>query len=143
MEKVKVLIYKYRAFSLWAKIEKVSDSVLSGVINEMQNGLFDANLGGGLYKKRIAKGGRGKRGGYRTILAFKREGRAVFMYGFAKNERDNLTSKEESVYKQLAKQFLLMTNQQIEMLIKNGELFEVQHEEIKGNENVHKKAKKS
>ena len=134
-----MLIYKYRAFRQWAKSEKLSDSALNKAVNEMQEGLFDANLGGGLYKKRVAKKGKGKSGGYRTILAFKHDNRAVFMYGFAKNQKDNLTSKEEDVYKLLAKQFLSMTNQQIAILIKNGELFEVRYEEIKDD----KKAKKS
>jgi hypothetical protein len=131
-------IFKYRAFRQWAKSEKLSDSALTKAVNEMQKGLFDANLGAGLYKKRVAKKGQGKSGSYRTILAFKHENRAVFMYGFAKNERDNLTSTEEKVYKRLAKEFLSMTNQQISTLLTNGELFEVKYEEIKDD----KKAKK-
>lgn len=132
-------IFKHRVFRQWARSEKLSDSALNKAVNEIQKGLFDANLGSGLYKKRVAKKGKGKSGSYRTILAFKRDDRAVFMYGFAKNQRDNLTSKEEDVYKKLAREFLSMTDQQISTLITNGNLFEVNYEEIKDD----KKTKKS
>ena len=44
-------ILKYRAFHQWAKSEKLTDSALKVAISEMEQGLFEANLGGGLYKK--------------------------------------------------------------------------------------------
>ncbi len=118
-------ILKYRAFHQWAKAEKLTDSALKSAINEIEQGLFEASLGSGLYKKRIAKKGQGKRGGYRTIVAFKQNSRAIFMYGFSKNERDNISSKEEIVYKKLAKYYLEITNNKLDILIKDGELFEV------------------
>jgi len=60
----------------------------------MRNGLLDADLGGGVFKKRIARPGRGKRGGYRTILAADLRNRWVFLFGFAKSKRDNLDDAE-------------------------------------------------
>lgn len=124
-------IFKYRIFRQWAKSEGLSDSLLSDAIEEIEKGLYEANLGGGLYKKRIAKKGRGKSGGYRTILAFKQGNRAVFMYGFPKNERDNISDKEERAYKKLAKYFLEISNEKIRSLIENGEIFEVKYEKGK------------
>lgn len=118
-------VLKYRTFHQWAKTEKLTDSSLIKAINEIEQGLFEANLGGSLYKKRIAKKGQGKRGGYRTIVAFKHNNRSVFMYGFSKNERDTISSKEEIVYKKLAKYYLEITDNKLDILIKNGELFEV------------------
>lgn len=118
-------ILKYRTFHQWAKAEKLTDSSLKNAVNEIEQGLFEANLGGGLYKKRVARKGQGKRDGYRTIVAFKHSTRYVFMYGFAKNERDNISSKEETVYKKLAKYYLEITDSKLSVLIKNGELFEV------------------
>ena len=47
------------------------------------------------------------------------------MYGFAKNERDNITSKEEMVYKKLAAYYLGTTELKLNSLIKSGELVEV------------------
>jgi hypothetical protein len=121
-------ILKYRTFNEWAKSEKLSNSSLKNAIDEIEQGLFDANLGGCLYKKRIAKKGQGKRSGYRTIIAFKQDNRAVFIYGFAKNERENITTKEEFTFKELAQYLLEITDSKVNTLIKNGKLFEVIYE---------------
>lgn len=118
-------IFKYRIFHQWAKKEGISDSALKKAIDEIERGLFDANLGNGLYKQRVARKGQGKRGGYRTILAFKEKDRSVFMYGYAKNDRANISDKEEAVYKKLAAYYLEMPENKLETLIKTGELFEV------------------
>jgi len=118
-------ILKYRMFRQWAKKEGISDSALKKAIDEIEHGLFDANLGNGLYKQRVARKGQGKRGGYRTILAFKEKNRSVFMYGYAKNDQANISNKEEEAYKKLAAYYLEITDNKLEILIKNGELFEV------------------
>lgn len=118
-------IFKYRTFHQWAKKEGISDSALKKAIEEVENGLFDANLGNGLYKQRVAKKGQGKRGGYRTILAYKEKNRSVFMYGFAKKDQANISNREGEIYRKLANYFLKMTDSALEILIKNGELFEV------------------
>ena len=122
---IKMKIFKYRVFRKWAKKEGVSDSNLKKAIEDIGNGLFDANLGNGLYKQRVARKGWGKRGGYRTILAFKENDKSIFMYGYAKNDCANISDKEEAVYKKLARYYLEATDRQIENLIKIGELFEV------------------
>lgn len=69
--------------------------------------------------------GQGKRGSYRTILAFKNGEKAFFIYGFAKNDRDNIDPKEQRIYRQLAKDLLNMDENTIKKMIKNGKLFEV------------------
>lgn len=125
VEGIRMRIFKYRVFRQWAKSEGLNDTSLKAAVDEMERGLFDANLGNGLYKKRVARKGQGKSGGYRTIIAFKKNDRAVFMYGYAKNERDNISDKEEAVYKKLAKYYLEITDSKLNLLIKIGELFEV------------------
>lgn len=92
-------IFKYRVFHQWAKKEKISDSSLKNSINEIEKRLFDADLGGGLYKKRVARKGQGKCRGYRTIIAFKEKHRSILMYGYSKNSRANINHKEEMVIK--------------------------------------------
>jgi len=72
-------IFKTRLFNRWAKEEKISDAVLDRAIEDLQQGIVEANLGGHVYKKRIAIQGRGKSGGVRTIIAFKIENNAYFM----------------------------------------------------------------
>ena len=118
-------IFKYKYFDAWLRSEKIAQSTLVQAITEIENGLFEANLGSCLYKKRIAKKGRGKRGGYRTIIAFRCNDKAIFMYGFDKQTKDNIEIKEKNIYKKLAKIYLNSTAEEINKLIKLGELAEV------------------
>ena len=68
----------------------------------------DADLGGGVVKQRVARPGAGKSGGYRTIILLRRETRAIFVYGFAKNERANIEDDELADFKKLAKLYLIL-----------------------------------
>lgn len=118
-------IYKHRHFQQWMKSQILTDQTLKEAIIELETGLHDDNLGGGLYKKRIAMPGKGKRGGYRTLLAFKQGHRAFFVYGYAKNVKDNINEKEREVYKQLAKSLLNLDETALANMIKFGSLIEV------------------
>lgn len=69
--------------------------------------------------------GRGKRGSYRTLLAFKQESSAFFVYGYAKNVRGNINANEQTVYKELAKKLLNLDEETLENLLKMGSLLEV------------------
>lgn len=48
---------------------ELTDSSLCAAVLEMAQGLIDADLGGGVFKKRVGLAGRGKRGGARTLVA--------------------------------------------------------------------------
>lgn len=95
------------------------------IIDEMSHGLFEANLGGHIYKKRVPVDQRGKRGGARTIIAFKARDKAIFIYGFAKTKKGNLTKKEEEALKYLAKNYFSYSDHQIHQAVKSGNLIEV------------------
>jgi hypothetical protein len=82
-------------------------------------------LGGGLIKQRIARAGQGKSGGYRTVIAYRRSERAVFFFGFAKNERSNIDDDELAEFKLLARVFLELSVSKIAALIEDKELMEV------------------
>jgi len=84
----------------------------------------DADLGGGVIKQRIARAGQGKSGAYRTIVVFRRGDRAVFMYGFAKSERENIRADEEKEFKEAAKYVLGLTEQELTELVKRGDFVE-------------------
>lgn len=96
-------------------------------VEEMQRGLVDADLGGGLLKKRIARPGAGKRGGYRTLLAGNRRDRWVFLFGFGKNELDNIGEDDEWDYRKLAGIYLGKRENDIAQLIHEGELQEIRN----------------
>ena len=80
-----------------------------------------------MLKKRIAKRGQGKSGGYRVILASNLGDRWVFMFGFAKNERDNIDDDELKLMKDLAAVFLAMNEQMLKRATAAGELVEMRH----------------
>lgn len=84
-----------------------------------------ADLGGGLLKKRIARSGQGKRGGFRTLVATNKEDRWIFVYGFAKNERSNIDRDEEEALKKLASELLSLTSEAMEKAKNAEELMEV------------------
>ena len=118
-------IYKHRRFHRWAKSEGLSDDKLCKAVDELLQGLHDGNLGSGLYKKRIAMPGKGKRDSYRTLLAFKHGARAFFVYGFAKNTMANMSVKEEAVYKELAKELLKLDEKMLSKMLEMAGLIEV------------------
>jgi hypothetical protein len=120
-------ILKARTFARWAKREDLADGELAGAVSEMRAGLIDARLGDGVLKKRIARRGQGKSGGYRVIRASNLGDRWVFMFGFAKSERDNIDDEEVKLMKNLAAVFLAMDEQMVKRAIAAGDLVEIQH----------------
>jgi len=118
-------VFKTKWFQKWAAKEGLGDEALLSAINEIANRLIDADLGGHVVKKRVALPGRGKRGSLRTLVAFKLEDKAFFIYGFAKNERANINKKELKALKLLAEQLLSYTHAALAKAAKAGELIEV------------------
>jgi len=92
-------------------------------------GLIDADLGGGLIKQRIARQGRGRSGGYRTIIAYRAKERAVFLYGFAKNERDNIAKDELEDLRLVARDWLEATPERLDAALADGAIEEAPHDE--------------
>ena len=85
----------------------------------------DANLGGGVYKLRVARPGEGKSGAYRVIVFFKSEDKTFYVYGFAKSDRENIDRKEKSNYKELAKKYFNLSDEMIERAVKSGKFIEI------------------
>ena len=123
-------IFKNKDFNKWAKKQKIKDGDLIDAIDEMNNGLYEASLGGEIYKKRLAYSNKSKQKGARTILAFRIKKIAFFVYGFSKNEKDNITSGEENALKLLASIYLNFNENEIKNAINTGKLIEVKNEKI-------------
>lgn len=122
-------VFKTRPFNKWAVKEGLADNDLISAVNEMVCGLVDANLGGNLYKKRVALHGRGKSGGLRTLLAYRVDDSAFFIYGFAKNVRANIQYKELRALKLLAGELLSYGDETLRHAIAQGALIEVKSDE--------------
>ncbi|MEN8171214.1 MAG: type II toxin-antitoxin system RelE/ParE family toxin [Pseudomonadota bacterium] len=118
-------VFKTKLFSRWAAKENLKDEDLLVAVNELQDGLVDADLGGHVVKKRVSLSGRGKRGGARTLIAFRVKDKAFFLYGFAKSTRANINDKELKALRLLASKFLGYTDAALTKAMKAGELIEV------------------
>ncbi len=118
--------FKIKAFAKWASGEGLSDEALALAVVEMEKGLIDAKLGGQVVKKRVALPGRGKRGSTRTLVAFRQGNKAIFIYGFAKKERTNISDKELRALKMLAKELMSYTTATLTKATKAGELIEIE-----------------
>lgn len=99
-------ILKRKSFARWQAAERLPDASLCKVVREMESGLVDADLGGFLYKARVARSGGGKRGGYRTLLSARIGCRYVFLHGFPKNDKANVTQDEKRALQYAGKVFL-------------------------------------
>ena len=87
-------VFKTKVFARFARKEGISNTKLSNAVLEIEMGLYEADLGSGLFKKRVARPGEGKSGGYRTTVAYSEGMRSVFLHGFPKNDKGSLTNLE-------------------------------------------------
>jgi hypothetical protein len=122
-------VFKYTRFSRFASKEGITDHELLEAVNLLEEDQADANLGGDVYKVRIARQGEGKRGGHRVIVYFRNEFRTFFLYVFSKSDRGNISRKELKAFKEDAKLQFSFTEEQIEVALQKGTLIEIIEEE--------------
>lgn len=108
--------------------ENIDDHALQRAIKRAEEGLVDADLGGNLLKIRIAKRGQGRSSGYRTLVAYKKNKKAFFLYGFAKSERENIDNAELMSLKELASTWINSSDAEINHALSQGFLTEVDDE---------------
>lgn len=118
-------IFKNAWFQKFARKEQISDAALCEAVARADRGLIDADVGGGVIKQRVARPGEGRSGGYRTLIFFRMGTRAVFAFGFAKNDRDNIGAEDERILKSTAKLTLGLSDVEIDVLVQAGKLEEV------------------
>ena len=124
-------VFKTRYFSRWMRKTQLDDRTLCDAVLEMMQGLIDADLGGGIIKKRIGVADRGKQGGARTLLATNNNDRWFFVFGFQKNTRSNINSREKEALKLLADDLLSMSATALDSACQRDELQEICHENKK------------
>lgn len=118
-------IFKNAWFERFARKQRIDDSALSEAIERAERGLIDADLGGGVIKQRVAHPGQGKSGGYRTIILYRHESRAFFIYGFAKSQQANISDEEKEAFKQAAQHILSLSDTHLTAMIEKGQFSEV------------------
>jgi hypothetical protein len=124
-----VRVFKYTGFSRFADKEGITDNELLEIVDQLEGDQADANLGGDVYKVRVARQGEGKSGGYRVIVYFRNEFRTFFVYGFPKSDKDNISEKDLKRFKEDAKSRLSFTDEQIREYLQNRTFIEIIEED--------------
>jgi hypothetical protein len=121
-------IFKTKGLAKFARRERIADASMREAIERAERGIIDADLGGGLIKQRVARPGQGRSGGYRMMVAYRTKDRAIFLLGFAKNERENISPKELAALRELVKVWLRASDDQIATAMDDDILQEVTDE---------------
>ena len=114
-----------KAFARFARKERITDQDLCKAAAEINNGEYNADLGGGVFKQRIAREGGGNSGGFRTIVLFTTGSHTFFVYGYPKSSRANTKPDELEGFRKLAGVFLAYTEQELAVAVSSGALIEV------------------
>ena len=122
-------IFKTKWLARFVRREGIADKSLREAIERAESGLIDADLGGGLIKQRVARQGQGRSGGYRMIVGYRVKDRAVFLLGFAKNERENIEDDELLSIRGVAQKWLAADAARIKKELELGNLQEINHDE--------------
>ncbi|MBV1694065.1 MAG: type II toxin-antitoxin system RelE/ParE family toxin [Hyphomicrobiales bacterium] len=118
-------VYKTKPFARFQRRERIDDETLCTTLADVEAGLLEADLGGGLIKQRVARTGSGKRGGYRTVIAYRKATRAFFLLGFAKSARANIGAAELAALKRQAAALLAAADQALDAMVASNDLTEV------------------
>jgi len=121
-----VRIFKTKTLAKFTRQHGISDDGLVDAVERAVRGLIDADLGGQIIKQRVARPGQGKRGGFRMIIGI-RSDRAIFLFAFAKKERENIDKAELTTLREIVASFLNAAEETIAQALKDGTLIEVQH----------------
>jgi hypothetical protein len=106
-------------------------------IDNAMRGLIDADLGGHVIKQRVARPGKGKRGGFRMLIGL-RSDFAIFLFGFAKNERENIDADQLKTLREIVATWFAADEKKIVQALADGILIEVHHgNEDKGKPTAH------
>jgi hypothetical protein len=120
-----VRIFKNAWFERFMRKQNIRDAALRDAVHRAEQGLIDADLGGGVVKQRVARPGQGRSGGYRTLILYRQTQRAFFVYGFAKSRQATISDEEEAAFKKAARHVLELTDEQLAALVRNGQFSEV------------------
>jgi hypothetical protein len=119
-----VRIFKTRTLARFTRQHGIDDTSLVEAVERAVQGLVDADLGGRIIKQRVARPGQGRRGGFRMLIGIRAD-RAIFLFAFAKNERENIDKAELMTLREIVASFLNADDKAIAQALKDGTLIEV------------------
>jgi hypothetical protein len=121
-------VYVTKEFARFARKSGLADAKLLDAAQDVAGGHYDVDLGGGVFKQRVAREGGGKSGGFRAIILFRAGTHSFFAHGFAKSDKANVSAKELKALKRLADVLLGFSEKQLEAAQAAGELIEVEND---------------
>jgi hypothetical protein len=116
-------------FKKWSKKVKLTNDSLLGAISDLEDGLSTTDLGSHLFKVRVKREHSGKSSGFRTIIVYQENEKTIFLYGFGKNEKENIEKSELQYFKKLGDDLLALNSEQLEESIEQKILFDLEEEE--------------
>ena len=119
-------VFKTRHFGCWMRKTELTDDALCAAVHEMAQGLIDADLGGGVVKKRIRALQVGANGAAqehwwpptRVVDGFS-------SMGSRKNDRANIADDELAALQDIASQLLARSGQQLGNAVQDDSLQEI------------------
>ena len=119
-------IFSTPAFDKFARKSRIEDERLIDAVDRADRGLIYADLGEGVIKQAVARANESAARGFRTIVGFKTDSRAFFLFGFAKNESENITANALREFRMISARLTALSNADIEALVGDGELREIE-----------------
>jgi len=116
-------------FKKWSTKARLSNDTLLEAIRNLEAKLSSAKVGHHLYKVRVKRTHSGKSSGFRTIVVYRESDRAIFLYGFGKNEKTNINKGELRCFRKLAFDLLTLSLADIEKLVSDKVLFDLEVKE--------------
>jgi hypothetical protein len=118
-------VYKSEPFARFSRKAGIPDADRWKAAQLANEGVIDADLGGGVIKQRIARTGERKSGGSRSIILFKKNGRAVFVHGFEKKDKATIGQSDLIAFRALAMDVLRCPDSTIAHHVTSGLLIPV------------------
>jgi hypothetical protein len=123
-------VLETKSFARWCRL---SEETLCGAAREIESGLFEADLGKGVVKKRVAYPGKGKSGSARLLVAKRMKSFILFLVGRDKSDPgSDFTDAQISAAKELAIAYEKLDTAEIELVMQHGELKEICNDRTQG-----------
>ena len=116
--------FKTSWFAHFAKKEQIGDDKLLKIVTELEERQFEADLGGGVIKKRLARPGQGKSGSFRLIICFRSEFRTLFIYAYAKSDQSDIAPNDLRTFRVAARRLFALTDLELDQAVAAGRLLE-------------------
>ena len=113
-------------FKKWSKKVHLTKEDLLEAIDDLEDGASTTDLGSHLYKVRVSREHSGKSSGFRTIIIYQENEKAIFLYGFGKNEKQNISKAELQYFKKLGNDLFALNAEQLEEAIGQKILFDLE-----------------